>query len=52
MVGYGLLGIVGAFIFAYHLYLNYKDNYNGENYNRLCPLFIIMAFFAVLRVQS
>lgn len=49
MTGFGMLGAGAVCIFVYHLYLNYTDiSYNGEYFNMLCPLFIIIAFFAVL----
>ena len=49
MVGYGLLGISAVIVFGYHLYLNYTDiNYNGEYFNMLLPLFVVMTFFAVI----
>ncbi|MGN0431519.1 MAG: helix-turn-helix domain-containing protein [Lachnospiraceae bacterium] len=49
LVGYGVLGIGGVCIFSYHLYLNYTDiSYNGEYFEMLFPLFLIMAFLAIL----
>lgn len=49
MVGYGLLGISAVIVFGYHLYLNYTDiNYNGEYFNMLLPLFVVMTFFSVI----
>lgn len=49
MVGYAILGVVAVCIFSYHLYLNYTDiSYNGEYYEMLSPLLIIMAVSAAL----
>lgn len=49
MVCYGIIGILAAGIFVYHLYLNYTDlNYHGEYYNMLSPLLIVMALLATL----
>ena len=47
MIGYAVLGMCAVIIFGYHLYLNYTDiNYQGEYYDYLFPLFIVMAFLA------
>ena len=48
MIGYAVLGIFAAIVFGYHLYLNYTDiNYQGEYYDYMLPLFIVMTFLAI-----
>lgn len=49
MMGYGILGVCVIGILAYHLYLNYTDiNYNGEYFDVLLPLFIVMTVLALI----